>query len=349
MLNGALVASAELQNDVQAINAETEAFIGNNTLHLSAGAGDLRRRLSETRAKNSHNDHIHVEGQEEKTAAQVVEAKATKRAERTCLEPNGPVPFILLTLGRSGSGSTWQIIGNLTGQETPSEELTGSSSRMSEKFFASLSSQNDSRWMLDNLCSKQQKYPLAGAVGFKWKPFPATFFGQPAKAALETVALSDSPQIRVIRNRRNLLDIVISSYKHERANVKAHCLRGDKRCLLRHQKFGTGLVLPTKELLNRLKTLSDAEDRVDRMLEEMEVPHVQVTYERLYYGGDDTSEWTKIFRFLGRGPSEGISRAQLEGAMHLVATHNPSQKSTLANFEAVSKVLTGTKFEDLLH
>ena len=104
MLNGALVASAELQNDVQAINAETEAFIGNNTLHLSAGAGDLRRRLSETRAKNSHNDHIHVEGQEEKTAAQVVEAKATKRAERTCLEPNGPVPFILLTLGRSGSG-----------------------------------------------------------------------------------------------------------------------------------------------------------------------------------------------------------------------------------------------------
>ena len=154
---------------------------------------------------------------------------------------------------------------------------------MSEKFFASLSSQNDSRWMLDNLCSKQQKYPLAGAVAFKWKPFPATFFGQPAKAALETVALSDSPQIRVIRNRRNLLDVVISSYKHKRANVKAHCLRGDKRCLLRHQKAGTSLVLPTKELLNRLKTLSDAEDRVDRMLEEMEVPHVQVTYERLYY------------------------------------------------------------------
>jgi len=74
MLNGALVASAELQNDVQAINAETEAFKGNNTLHLSAGAGDSRRRLSETRAKNGHNDHIHVEGEKEKTAAQVIEA-----------------------------------------------------------------------------------------------------------------------------------------------------------------------------------------------------------------------------------------------------------------------------------
>lgn len=34
---------------------------------------------------------------------------------KTCLDPNGPQPYILLTLGRSGSGSTWQAIGTLTG------------------------------------------------------------------------------------------------------------------------------------------------------------------------------------------------------------------------------------------
>lgn len=33
----------------------------------------------------------------------------------------GPLPVIIMTLGRSGSSSTWQVMGKLTGGATPSE------------------------------------------------------------------------------------------------------------------------------------------------------------------------------------------------------------------------------------
>jgi len=87
------------------------------------------------------------------------------------------------------------------------------------------------------------------------------------------------------------------------------------------------------------------------LLMKMKIPHVQVTYERLYYNGDDTSEWRKIFKFLGVGPahSKDLTRRHLEGAMEHVATSIPMQNVTLKNFDAVSKILKGTEFEGLLH
>jgi hypothetical protein len=46
--------------------------------------------------------------------------------------PDAPVPVILLSLGRSGSGSTWDAMGTLTGEATQSEEYTGGGSGKSE-------------------------------------------------------------------------------------------------------------------------------------------------------------------------------------------------------------------------
>jgi hypothetical protein len=268
----------------------------------------------------------------------------------TCLDPDGPVPYVLLTLGRSGSGSTWQIIGNLTGLETPSEEYTGSGPTESARFFARNSGPDNDRWMMRNLCGKQLRHPGAGVVGFKWKPFD-TIFSDSAGAALRTVAALDRPRIAVVRSRRNLLDVVISKQKHAPGNVRssAHCLKGDEDCLKRQIEAGTGLVLPTDDLLDKLRTWNRLEEGVDKLLEELGVPHVAVTYERLYYGGDDTSEWMRIFRFLGVGPGEGLTRERLEGAMEHVATHHPSRNATLANYAEVAEVLRGTEFEELLH
>lgn len=265
----------------------------------------------------------------------------------TCLDPDGPVPFVLLTRGRSGSGSTWQIIGNLTGLETPSDEYTGSSSTKSARFFARNSGPDNDRWMMRNLCGKQLRHPGAGVVGFKWKPFD-TIFSDSAGAALRTVAALDRPRIAVVRSRRNLLDVVISRQKHATGNVRAHCLKGDEDCMKRHIEAGTGLVLPTDDLLDKLRTSNRLEEGVDKLLDELGVPHVDVTYERLYYGGDDTSEWMRIFRFLGVGPGEGLTRERLEGSMEHVATHHPSRNATLANYAEVAEVLRGTEFEELL-
>ena len=93
---------------------------------------------------------------------------------KSCLVPDGPQPLILMSLGRSGSGSTYQIIGNLTGMETPSEEYTGKTPVQSTRFFDSI--QNDhGLWVTDNLCKKQQQYSNAGLIGFKWKPWKSIF------------------------------------------------------------------------------------------------------------------------------------------------------------------------------
>jgi hypothetical protein len=46
--------------------------------------------------------------------------------------PDAAVPVILLSLGRSGSGSTWDTMGTLTGEATQSEEYTGGGSGKSE-------------------------------------------------------------------------------------------------------------------------------------------------------------------------------------------------------------------------
>jgi len=122
----------------------------------------------------------------------------------TCLDPHGPQPYILMTLGRSGSGSTWQVIGNLTGFETPSQEYTGGGPAKSERFFEKHAGNNNDRWLLVNLCSKQLNFPEAGVVGFKWKPFE-TIFSPPAQAGLRRVASLKRPEILVVRSRRNLL------------------------------------------------------------------------------------------------------------------------------------------------
>jgi len=275
------------------------------------------------------------------------------KLRETCLDPEGPQPYILMTLGRSGSGSTWQVIGNLTGYETPSNEYTGSGPAKSEKFFQKNGGADNDRWLLRYLCSKQLTFPEAGVVGFKWKPFD-TIFSPSALAAFRRIASLKRPEIKVVRSRRNLLDVAISKYKHsiyEGKVAAAHCMKGDSRCIEKGIKASTGLELPTDTLLDTLREYGTLENKVDELLKKMKIPHLQVTYERLYYNGDDTSEWRKIFKFLGVGPANAkdLTRRHLEGAMEHVATSIPMQNVTLKNFDAVSKILKGTEFEELLH
>ncbi|KAL7533739.1 hypothetical protein ACHAXR_005415 [Thalassiosira sp. AJA248-18] len=271
----------------------------------------------------------------------------------TCLDPEGPQPYILVTLGRSGSGSTWQVIGNLTGYEMPSHEYTGGGPAKTEEFFQKIGGDDD-RWLLRYLCSKQLIFPEAGVVGFKWKPFD-TIFSPPAQAAFRRMASLKRPEIKVVRSRRNLLDVVISKYKHSVYKDRvaaAHCIKGGSDCIGKGIKASTGLELPpTDTLLDALQEYDTLENKVDVLLKKMKIPHVQVTYERLYYNGNDTSEWRKIFKFLGVGPvnAKDLTRHHLEGAMEHVATSIPMQNVTLKNFDAVSKILKGTKFEKLLH
>lgn len=272
----------------------------------------------------------------------------------TCLDPSGPQPYILMSLGRSGSGSTWQVIGTLTGKETPSEEYTGSSTPASKQFFEAHG--NDDKWLVQHLCKKQQKYRNAKVVGFKWKPYAPIFNAPAAQAGLKTISTLKEPMIKIVRLRRNLLDVQISRRKHSsHKTIGAHCMKGDLKCIEKGVNASMGLDLYTGNmgrLFNRLDTLQKYEDRVDELLLKMNVPHVQVKYERLFNvdgKGGDIEEWEKIFSFLGTGPATGLTRERLEGGMKHAATHPTGHNTTLANYDEVAEALKGTKYENLLH
>jgi hypothetical protein len=267
-----------------------------------------------------------------------------------CLDPKGPQPVVLMSLGRSGSSSTWQVLGSLTGQETKSVEYTGSSRSASIRFFEKIGPNDNGMWVLKYMCFMQQLFPNAGVVGFKWKPNRSILSMDASVNGLKLLGKLKNPSIKVVRSRRNLLDVLISRYKHKRstANVPAHCRVGDKACLEKQLKAGLGVELPAYKLLSLLKTLTKEENDVDKRLKEYGVPRISASFEKLYYS-DDASEWRKILQFLSPNAAKRIgSISDVRKAMQHQATSHPSHKKTIRNFDEVREILNGTKFEKLL-
>lgn len=259
-----------------------------------------------------------------------------------------PVPVILLSRGRSGSASTWQIMSNLTGFVTRAIEWPGSSTAQATNFFNRKTFKDrqwgNGNWILAFMCAVQETFPEAGIVGFKWKPYIHRSFQQEFIDSMKFLA--HSQQIKVVRLRRNLLDVTISRYKHKQFNGNAHCSKEDIECISHH--LDRKVRLPVKDLLKVLQQSADEEDEVDSLLSEFSVPHIQVTYENLYHT-NDTEEWTRIFKFLNRGPSDDLTFEELQNAQEHAATHSRLHSETLQNYEEVRQELIGTAFEQLLH
>ena len=270
---------------------------------------------------------------------------------RNCLDPNGPQPVILMSLGRSGSSSTWQVIGNLTGQETKSVEYTGSTRKESIEFFNKIGPNDGGRWIMKYMCFMQRLFPTAGVVGFKWKPNRSILTMDASVNGLRALGKLKEPYvIKVVRSRRNLLDVLISRYKHKRSteNVPAHCTVGDKECLNRQLKAGIGVELPGHKIVRLLNTLTAEENEVDKQLKTLGVPRIHASFEKLYYG-DDANEWKKIVRFLIGANGQELTMDKVRSAMKHASTSHPSHRITIQNFEEIRSLLNGTKYEKLLH
>lgn len=202
----------------------------------------------------------------------------------------------------------------------------------------------------------QKKYPNAGVVGFKWKPQEPSLHFNSSLAALHLVAQSNHPPIKVVRSKRNPLDVWISQAKHHNNKSPAHCLEEDKNCLKKALRASLAVTLDTIGLHDKLKEMIDREERMDQLLRDWNISHVQVTYERLYYSSDRTEEWSKILAYLGDDDNQNrnfptnLTTLQLDEAIHHVPTHAaPTQKVTLQNFAEVASELQGTDLEYLLH
>eukprot|EP00559_Dactyliosolen_fragilissimus_P005749 CAMPEP_0184856490 /NCGR_PEP_ID=MMETSP0580-20130426/1675_1 /TAXON_ID=1118495 /ORGANISM="Dactyliosolen fragilissimus" /LENGTH=250 /DNA_ID=CAMNT_0027351561 /DNA_START=302 /DNA_END=1054 /DNA_ORIENTATION=+ len=249
-----------------------------------------------------------------------------------------------MALGRSGTESTWQIIGRLTGKETPSVEYTGSNTKESVSFFKN---QIGTKWLTEYMCILQNTYSDASVVGFKWKPHSESFYSPASQAGLELMSILVKPQIKVVRSRRNPLNVYISRRKHSSTDKpSAHCDKNNTKCLNKHLQTGKGIKIDLEDMYQTMNKITENENGIDANLKKLKVPHILVSYEKLYKT-DDAEEWMRIFRFLGKGPTKDLTKEMVNDSMKYVATTNP-QNVSISNYDEVVNFLKGTKFEKLI-
>ena len=124
-----------------------------------------------------------------------------------------PAPMILMSFGRSGTSSMWQVLSKLSGEETVKIfEYTGGSTEKSRIFFRDVIHKEDMKgdWLIKYLCHQQKKHPDAGVIAFKWKPYETLFEEEKALQGLTLLGRLKEVQIKVVRSKRNLLDVIIS-------------------------------------------------------------------------------------------------------------------------------------------
>eukprot|EP00985_Skeletonema_marinoi_P029549 scaffold28199_cov110-Skeletonema_marinoi.AAC.1 len=127
----------------------------------------------------------------------------------------GPIPVVLMALGRSGSSITWSTLSALTGERNIAYERTGQTENVTEQFFKCLENCPLAfhNWTIQLLCHIQQRSSdvtvNSGIAGLK---------------ALGSV----DPKAKVIYLTRNPLDRKISNMRHElgkqaQKDLPAHC------------------------------------------------------------------------------------------------------------------------------
>ena len=128
----------------------------------------------------------------------------------------------------------------------------------------------------------------------------------------------------------------------------AHCQNNDEKCIQKHKEAAkVASNLPTRKLLEELTKLDNMELRTDSLLDELSVPTINVSFEKLFMASDDVSEWKRLFKELGVGPTVLTAR-MIEATGH-ASTSIPFHNVTLSNYEEVRDALNGTKFASFLH
>jgi hypothetical protein len=147
-----------------------------------------------------------------------------------------------------------------------------------------------------------------------------------------------------VRSKRNPLDVLISREKHHKFDVSHHCT--EKQCQQQH--LNKRMELSADKLLHMLEEMTAQDAELDDVLERLNVPHIQVSFEKLYHA-DSAEEWMRIFHFLGVGPAQDLTIDKVQAAMEHLPTSNPKHEDTLMNYDEIVSVLKGTEFEEFLH
>jgi len=213
-------------------------------------------------------------------------------------------------------------------------------------------------WMLNRMCRLHKEIPDA-IVGFKWKPHLEEFIiNEEARESLQLLASlakaaakkGQDPPIRVIRNRRNELDITLSNLKHYlKPDLDPHCEQGDEDCIESHED-GKIFVQSIPRLINIVTRDFVTENIIDDMLKALGVSFLPVTYDTLYYPdqiSDRVGEWNRMVQLVKPG-SPIMSEADIIASTTLESTSSSRyHDDIIKNWKEVHEAFKGTNIEHL--
>ena len=286
-------------------------------------------------------------------------------------------PFIMVSFGRAGTTSTWDIIAGLTGEYIPkASEDEGRDKGEARAFFAGQNQTEHGKcWLERLLCDKQAIVKKAykrglgksSIFGTKWKPWHQGFNTTQAREALQW--LGTQKQIKVVHNTRNMVDMFISQNKHgvlEKLFGKertAHCyddrelklsdatwqklidmgIPRDTPCVKIFKEIEARMKLSIAHMLNYFEKNSLQTDFASEMLDYYNVSRVTVTYEKLYFT-DTAEEWMRIFRYLGIGPQQNLTLDHVFAKTAFQKTSANDRSKRMANYDQVSRTLRCTRY-----
>lgn len=269
----------------------------------------------------------------------------------------GPLPVILMALGRSGSSITWDTISRLTGDANVAYEVTGGNHNKSQQFFDSINPNVGPYWASERLCFIQKRVIEQtshwGIAGFQWKPYQYAMDHQYALGALEVISKHRDPSIRVIHLTRNEIDRMLSNQRHKghihSKEVPHHCKAGDDECVQKHKNRSNNIILHTgQKLINHLDNAFAREEDVNLKLARAGVKYLHVSYDELF-NSNTTAEWIKIFQFLKRGPVANLTIDMIRKTFSMVSTSSRKHREMITNYNEVKETLNGTRYLHLLH
>uniref|UniRef100_A0A7S3LC50 Uncharacterized protein n=1 Tax=Amphora coffeiformis TaxID=265554 RepID=A0A7S3LC50_9STRA len=290
-------------------------------------------------------------------------------------------PFIMVSFGRAGTTSTWDIIAGLTGEYIPNaSEDEGKDKAAARAFFASQNQTEHGKcWLERLLCNKQRIVKKAykdglgksSIFGTKWKPWHQGFNTTQAREALQW--LGTQKQIKVLHNTRNMVDMYISQNKHKTLQKlfgkerTAHCyddrelklsdetwqklinmgIPKDTPCVQIFKEIEARMKLQIPHMMDYFEKNSLQTDFASEMLDYYNVSRVTVTYEKLYFT-DHAEEWMRIFRFLGFGPQQNLTLDHVFAKTAFQKTSANDRSKRMANYDEIFKTLSCTRYSKYL-
>eukprot|EP00751_Fragilariopsis_kerguelensis_P046298 CAMPEP_0170983074 /NCGR_PEP_ID=MMETSP0736-20130129/4022_1 /TAXON_ID=186038 /ORGANISM="Fragilariopsis kerguelensis, Strain L26-C5" /LENGTH=310 /DNA_ID=CAMNT_0011406453 /DNA_START=1143 /DNA_END=2071 /DNA_ORIENTATION=+ len=220
---------------------------------------------------------------------------------------------------------------------------------------SSSSEDDEHQWMVEYLCGLRTDpttKDIAAFVGFFWKahyqPLTRNKAQQTLKfiAALAATGNNRVHPIRLLRLRRNPIDLILSDYKQKKNRVAMmftntttknadsvdsrklvpHCRKGfwnpeltERQCLELHYYYGEQFTIEDIDLFyKQVYQKWDTDNKVDSMLRKLKVPFLSVSYDTLYYPtsieqcGDGENEWNKALNFVTNNGGRGLLTTDID-------------------------------------